>query len=645
MRVWTDGSTHLVLGPRGLTRYSKGKAETIPLGEAPASARGQLAWHSRGVLAVDPNTQTAWVEWSGKLREVKLAGGGVPKALDWKAKDLVIREDGSAVAVLDAGKGKGKVVAGPVPADGKWKKTLTVPNAAKVKWPSGVVWAKGVTPPWSKAKDVGHDAYLASNASGVVLAERSTGIVAVMRPGKSEFEFAVRVPTQDEADLTAAATPQGVLITVCIEGRNSALVHVDPKGKILASLATVKTELEEEIAWGLGPSVLVGGTKAFVVHEYTIPQVLDLTLPDLSIEATWELPATSEGEKSVAAPDDGKVVLLGFGSEVWMLTRTASGWQLDELGGAGAGGAMAAGDASGLEPDIDIAAVLKAALGGGKAPAVDAAAKKSKPKPRVEEPLPEDEWEAREREEPVGKKKKKGLPEIKELDPENLGFGDLADDLSEDDEEEEEEELEAREPGDDELEDEEEREEADEDEEGGRAAKVAKSAPAAAIASAALGGAAPRRPSIDGDPALTLVAQAGGPKTWTGKPGESLAIDVGFGNVGGPSKGIFLEVEGGPIGAKKLVPKTVLVGTQRVSFAETKGNKARVEIKDLSLQAGAMNEKPGLPPVPSQVLTVTLEFDASQAADDLLLVRMGPLRVPRPGAGAFTHGKRLLIVP
>lgn len=642
MRVWTDGSTHLVLGPKGLTRHFKGKAETLPLGEAPSAARGQLAWHARGVLAVDPKTQTAWVEWAGKLREVKLAGGAPAKALDWKPKDLVIREDGSAVAVFDAGKGKGKIVAGPVPADGKWKKTLEVPDAAKVKWPAGMVWAKGVTPPWSKAKEPGHDAYLASNPSGLVLAERSSGIVAVMRPGKAEFEFAVRVPTQDEADLTAAATPQGVLITLCIEGRNSALVHVDAKGKILASLATVKTELEEELAWGLGPAVLVGGTKAFVVHEYTIPQVLDLKLPDLGIEATWELPATSEGEKSVAVPDDGKTVLLGFGTEVWMLTRTTSGWQLDELGGSGGG--MPSGDMPDLGPDIDIAAALKAALGGGKMPSASDAAAKKKPKVKAaDEPLPEDEWEAREREEPVAKKKKKGGPDIKELDPENLGFGDLADDLAEDDEEEEEEELEAREPGDDDLDEDEDREEGeDEEEEGPRAAKAAKPAPAAV---AAVAGVPVRRPSVDGDPALTLVAQAGGPKVWSGKPGEAMAIDVGFGNVGGPSKGIFLEVEGGPIGAKKLVPKAVRVGTQRVTFAEPKGNKARVEIKDLSLQAGAQNEKPGQPPVPSQVLTVTLELDASQAADDLLLVRMGPLRVPRPGAGAFTHGKRLLIAP
>lgn len=647
MRVWTDGSTHLVLGPKGLTRHSKGKAEVLPLGEAPSSVRGQLAWHARGILAVDPKSQTAWVEWAGKLREVKLAGGVPAKALDWKAKDLVIREDGSAVAVLDAGKGKGKIVAGPVPADGKWKKTLEVPDAAKVKWPAGMVWAKGVTPPWSKAKEPGHDAYLASNPSGLVLAERSSGIVAVMRPGKAEFEFAVRVPTQDEADLTAAATPQGVLITLCIEGRNSALVHVDAKGKILASLATVKTELEEELAWGLGPAVLVGGSKAFVVHEYTIPQVLDLKLPDLGIEATWELPATSEGEKSVAVPGDGKTVLLGFGTEVWMLTRTTSGWQLDELGGSGGGMAPGEMPDDDLGPDIDIAAALKAALGGGKMPAAADAAAKKKPKVKpADEPLPEDEWEAREREEPVAKKKKKkkGGPDIKELDPENLGFGDLADDLTEgEDEDEEEEELEAREPGDDDLDEDEDREEGEEgEEEGPRAAKAAKPAPAAV---AAVGGVPVRRPSIDGDPALTLVAQAGGPKVWSGKPGEAIAIDVGFGNVGGPSKGIFLEVEGGPIGAKKLVPKAVRVGTQRVPFAEPKGNKARVEIKDLSLQAGAMNEKAGQPPVPSQVLTVTLELDASQAADDLLLVRMGPLRVPRPGAGAFTHGKRLLIAP
>ena len=92
MRVWTDGSTHLVVGPRGLTRHVKGKAEAIPLGEGPASSKGTLAWHSRGVLAVDAKAQIAWVDWAGKLREVRLGGGTPPKALEWKAKDLLVRE-------------------------------------------------------------------------------------------------------------------------------------------------------------------------------------------------------------------------------------------------------------------------------------------------------------------------------------------------------------------------------------------------------------------------------------------------------------------------------------------------------------------------------------------------------------------------
>lgn len=659
MRVWTDGSTHLVLGPRGLTRHSKGKAETIPLGEgAPAAKGGGVAWHARGILAVDAKAKTAWVEWGGKLREVKLDGSTPPKALDWKAKDLVIAGEGTAVAVLDADKGKGKIVAGPVPADGKWKKTLEVPAPVAVKWPAGVVWAKGVKAPWSKKKEPGHDAFLSSNAHGVALAERSSGIIAVMRPGKDAFEFAVRVPTQDEADLTAAATEQGVLIVLCIEGRHSAVVHVDKKGKILATLAKVQTELEEELAWGMGPPVLVSGTKAFLVHEYTIPQVLDLELPGLKVESTWELPATTEGEKSSASAGDGKSVLLGFGGEVWMLTRTASGWQLDELGAGGPGAKVARGAEMG---DDDLAAMLKMALGGGRAkpaagggkskaaasgadedlgldddlgddfgeePAAPAAPKKkpaaaAKPKVVDDDDYFRERQAAAESEAPVPGAKKGKLPradgdptadrdEDLDEDEEELGLGD---DVAEGDEAEE-------------------GEAADEDDDEERGAPK----PAAAKPSGPV-----RRPSIEGEPALTLVANPGGPKQWTGKPGQPLTIEVGFGNVGGATKGFYVEVDGSPIGGKKIVPKALRIGETRVAFAEPKGNKARVEIKDVPLQAGMTAEKAGQPPVPSQVVTVTLELDAPSAADDLLMVRIGPLRVLRPGAGAFTHGKRLLI--
>ena len=642
MRVWTDGSTHLVLGPRGLTRYTKGRAESITLGEAAPSPKGALAWHARGVLAVDVKTQTAWVEWNGKLREVRLGQTpAAPRACDWKPKDMVITADGLAVAVLDAGKGKGRIVAGPVPPDGNWKKTLEVPEPKKVKWPAGVIWAKGVTPPWSKASKPGHDAYLSVNAHGVALAERSSGIVARMPPGKSELDFAVRVPTQDEADVTATATPQGLLIVVCIEGRNSAAIHVDAKGKLLATLAQVRTELEDELAWGFGPPALVGAEKAFLVHEYTIPQVLDLKLPGLEVESTWELPATSEGEKSIVASPDGKACLLGFGGESWLLTRTPSGWQLDELGGAGAPspGAPAAEDEA---ADLDIAAMLKAALGGGGGGAAARGAsggakpgkpaKEKKPAPAVMHPEKaldefEDEREAHVEKTARPKKKKRGAGD----EEPDLGFGDLEEELGEEDEdveELEEEGLQEREPG-DEGDD---AGEAEEEEEGA-APKPAAVPPGA------------RRPSIEGEPALTLVAQAGAPKMWGAKPGATLSIDLGFGNVGGASKGIFLEVEGGPIGAKKLVPRSARVGGKSVAFAEPKGNKARIEIRDVALSAGAVNEKAGQPPVPSEVLTVTVELDASQAVDDLLLVRLGPLRVLRPGAGAFTHGKRLLIAP
>lgn len=672
MRVWTDGSTHLVLGPKGLTRYSKGKAETIPLGEgAPVAKGGGGGWHARGILAVDEKAKTAWVEWAGKLREVKLDGSAPPRALEWKAKDLAIAGDGLAVAVVDAEKGKGKIVSGPIPADGKWKKTLAVPEPIAVKWPAGVVWAKGVKPPWSRKKEPGHDAYLSSNAYGVALAERSSGIVAVLRPGKDALEFAVRVPTQDEADVTAAATEQGVLIVLCIEGRNSAVVHVDKKGKILATLANVQTELEEELAWGLGPPVLVSATKAFLVHEYTIPQVLDLKLPDLAVESTWELPATTAGEKSTAAGADGKNVLLGFGGEVWMLTRTGSGWQLDELGAgadAGSGGTKASrGDDIG---DDDLAAMLKMALGGGRtkpgaggkgkaaAPAADdedddadadlpddlpdedfgeipmppepAATEKKKAataKPKVVDD--DDYWRERqaaaESEAPVPGGRKKGKlvradgdptadrDEDVEEDEEDLGLAD--EDVDPDDE------AEGAAAAD------------DDGDEGGRPSKPVAEKPAGVL----------RRPSIEGEPALTLVANPGGPKQWTGKPGQPFTIEVGFGNVGGATKGFYVEVDGSPVGGKKVVPKAVRVGETRVAFAEPKGNKARVEIKDLPLQAGMTGEKPGQPPVPSQVVTLTLELDAPASADDLLMVRIGPLRVLRPGAGAFTHGKRLLI--
>jgi hypothetical protein len=257
--------------------------------------------------------------------------------------------------------------------------------------------------------------------------------------------------------------------------------------------------------------------------------------------------------------------------------------------------------------------------------------KKAAPaKPKIAEPQPGDpdyEPPAEPEDDEPGAKKKKKKKEISELDVESMGFGKPDEELEA--EEQEAERVEERDPEDEDL-------DGDGEDEDGEDEKPAIVKPVSTPG---------RRPSVEGDPALTLVAQAGAPKMWNTKPGAQLSIDLGFGNVGGPSKGIFLEVEGSTIGAKKLVPKSVKVGELKVPFAEPKGNKARVEIKDLSLQAGSANEKAGQPPVPSQVLTVTLEFDAPQAADDLLMVRMGPLRVLRPGAGAFTHGKRLLIAP
>jgi hypothetical protein len=338
MRVWTNGKRHLVAGPRGLAIYDGAKAPSIRsldgvgghLAE-PTSTKERGAaggWQARDALAVAPGGDVAWVARDGAAYAVPLAARPSTAAtLAWKFGDLALTSEGRVLAVVYEGgedDESARIVLGNMPDEGgAWDAALAIPEPVRVKWPNAI-WTKEATP-WSKQKTLGTEsAHVVTNAFGTVVADKDTGMVLVLRPGSKAFDFALRVPSTYESQVYGAATREGVLVVICVEGRESCVCHFTPAGDVLAH----HDKLGGEACFGMIPAAVVDPTSALVYSDETLHV---LGLPGLDPIATVELAGDHDGEPSIFAAPDGKTCLFGFGAQAWIATRTKKVWTAEPL--------------------------------------------------------------------------------------------------------------------------------------------------------------------------------------------------------------------------------------------------------------------------------------------------------------------------
>jgi hypothetical protein len=543
MRVYADGSAEIVLRPGFLDIYPREGAPRRITWEEPPK-KGGLGLPRRRVLAV-PSAEHAWIGEGRGVRVVPLTREDVRDVapLGVRILDAIALEGGKVLSCVHLEGDDGaclRVVDGASPDFAK-SPPLALPEVTKVEWPAGLVWKanKELWPEKEKGTDKaklfrsiapGHpqkdgarffDAVvLTRSPHGIAGASVQNGVVFAVAADGSRIEGAFRVPSQPEAELHPVRTRDGILVTLVIEGRESAVLHVSLDGKVLAA----RGKVGKSITRGMSPPILFGDT-VFVFDRSGDAILLELALADLEIRGKHGLPGLGAGQASIAFA--GESVLVGDGESALRVTV---------VGGA---------------PNIDL---------------IEAVGMAAKPKKKADDDL--------------------GLEE----------------------------------EGDDE-------DEADDEEEA-----VLSLIPAS-------------RARATGTPSLTL-AEAASPSTWAMAPGASLNVTVGFANLGGASKGIYLEVGGQAVLSGLVSATDVRIGSSATKF-EKRGAAFRAEVPTVDLHAGLLpdpDEKGGRGRLPlyDGIHRANVTLHGDKAGAGLLTVRIGPLKA-EPGRGSIVQGKTLAV--
>lgn len=289
MRLHTDGSSIVLLSPKGrLTWRESGKriSEALP-------PKVELNDFDRsGMLCITPSGDR---DFSARLT----AAGAL-------AADAIDEEEVAAVIQGEEGL---CLVRGPVNLDGEWRSVidLSLVEPMRVAWPSGLIWKKGDDSLFEMAELNGPGIpesfipTLECNRCGTAVASSGSGTVVVVRPGSRSPDFCLQLPTQEETTLFACPTEDGVLITLVVDGQDSAYVHLAEDGTVLGHRA----------AQSASPAVLLNAGVLIYDKKSAGIELLDYKLKPLSsLDLPWSvLDAVSASDGvSFALADFEKVV-------------------------------------------------------------------------------------------------------------------------------------------------------------------------------------------------------------------------------------------------------------------------------------------------------------------------------------------------
>jgi hypothetical protein len=197
MRVWTDGTTHVIETLDGLTVQTEDSHHH----EAGApSAR----WCARVLGSTVPADCVAVAH----CPDGRVVGVRMPS-----------RRAGARLMLLRQAD-EGWV----------WGQEFAVPKAVRTDFRD--LWLPG-NAPFSRGRKLGQGqrgVTLTSSPWGVCLADHGTGIITALRKGADELAQPIRVPTQPEVQLDAIATRTGFLVQLVVQGREGVLVRFGPTG-------------------------------------------------------------------------------------------------------------------------------------------------------------------------------------------------------------------------------------------------------------------------------------------------------------------------------------------------------------------------------------------------------------------------------
>lgn len=284
MRVWTNGDITRVLVGETQYRLAGGALSVEVNLEA-----------QRDALDVRPDEVVAFSHLSGRRLDEVLAEQQKATVLDAVALD-----DIRIAAVIQKGRKRPRLVTGKATGPSELDLELAG-DGTRVKWPKGLIWKK--SPPFSRSKVFAgakpRGVRVHASAHGIGIAASTSGHVAVVRPKEEDFAFVLSVPGQDEARFDAIPTAEGVLVTIVLEGRYGAVLHLDESGEVIG-------KWPDRFALGCFPAAIVADNRVLVSDPDQDVLAL-LALPDL--EEIQRVGMTDGIVEAAVAPDGRHLAL------------------------------------------------------------------------------------------------------------------------------------------------------------------------------------------------------------------------------------------------------------------------------------------------------------------------------------------------
>lgn len=310
MQLWTNGKTHILVTGRGLARLAAQR--TIHRFPPPAPGKRDVEPPFPLFLAVldDDGTELVFGRPDG-WASAKLGKQGFRVEEHTAELPLALASLGgeNAVALVaepHAAGGLRAVLKRARVSHSKGIELLdasSLPKAKRITWWKDAIWEAGDVPwPEDDIDDLDFSELAIADTRaelgklrlrvtphGVTATSTRSGIVAVWDRETLTPKFAIRIPTQDEAEIFAHATSEGVFAVLTIEGRDSAMLHSSPEGKLLAK----RHKMGRDAAYMLGDPLVIGN-EAYLTHAETAAKTYRVGLPDLSAKASKEF----EGDKT-----------------------------------------------------------------------------------------------------------------------------------------------------------------------------------------------------------------------------------------------------------------------------------------------------------------------------------------------------------
>lgn len=376
MRVYADAAAEMILRPGFLDIFPRGGSPRRIAWEEPPKKGGGLGLPRRRILAVPSASHGhAWIGEGRGVRVVPLDREDVRDVapLGVRVLDAIGLGDGRVLACVHLEGDDGaflRVVDGAAP-DLASAPPLAIPESARIEWPLGAVWAKGkeAWPDKENKKEKGprlplytsiapghpqkdgarffDPVVLTASPHGLAGASVQNGLVFAIAADGSRIEAAFRVPAQGETELHPVRTAEGILLTVVVDGRESAILHITLDGRVLAFCSRVG----KGAARGMSPPLLLGDA-VYVFDRSADTVLLELGLADLAVKGKHGLPGLGAGQASVAVTSER--VIVSDGESALRLTLVNGGPAVDLVEAVGGGAAAKPKKAKPVDEDLGL---------------------------------------------------------------------------------------------------------------------------------------------------------------------------------------------------------------------------------------------------------------------------------------------------